>query len=201
MIVQWILPTRHTQPERTSNTVRALHYIIDALTSLYLLLLLLRLVFPYIRVNFRNMLVQGIMRLTSPPVVPLRRILPPIGRIDTATLLVALAIQCAAVTLIVFLYGWPIIASYVALTTILKLVVLFIHLFAFAIIIRVVLSWVAPNQINPATQIIDSLAEPILAPLRRLIPNIGGLDISPVFAIVGLMALGILIGDFAPYNI
>jgi YggT family protein len=187
--------------ERTTKAVRALHYIIDALTSLYLLLLLLRLVFPYVRVNYRNMLAQGIMRLTSPLVVPLRRILPPIGRVDTATLLVALAIQCAAVTLIVFLYGWPIIASWVALTTIIKLLVLFAHLFAFAIIIRVVLSWVAPNQVNPATQIVESLSGPVLAPFRRLIPSVGGMDISPVFAIVGLMALGILIGDFAPYSI
>ena len=181
--------------------MRAIHYIIDALTSLYLLLLLLRLVFPYIRINYRNMLAQGIMRLTSPPVVPLRRILPPVGRIDTATLLVALVIQCAAVTLIVTLYGSPIEPWAIALTTIIKLVVLFIHLFAFAIIIRVVLSWIAPHQINPATQIIESLSTPVLAPFRRLIPSVGGMDISPVFVIIGLMALGMLIGDLAPYRI
>jgi YggT family protein len=181
--------------------VRAIHYIIDALTSLYLLLLLLRLVFPYIRINYRNMLAQGIMRLTSPLVVPLRRILPPVGRIDTATLLLALVIQCVAVTLIVTLYGKPLEPWAIALTTIIKLVVLFIHLFAFAIIIRVVLSWIAPHQINPATQIIESISGPILAPFRRLIPSVGGMDISPVFVIIGLMALGMLIGDLAPYRI
>lgn len=181
--------------------MRALQYIIDALTSLYLLLLLLRLVFPYVRVNFRSPLAQAIMRLTSPPVVPLRRILPPIGRVDTATLLVAIAIQCAAVTLIVFLYGVPLIPLAVALTTIVKLVVLLIHLFAFAVIIRVVLSWISPHQNNPATEIVNSISDPVLAPFRRVIPSIGGMDISPVFVIVGLMALGILIGDLAPYKI
>jgi len=181
--------------------VRALHYIIDALTSLYILLLLLRLVFPYIRVNYRNMLTQGIMRLTSPLVVPLRRVLPPIGRVDTATLLVALLIQCAAVTLIVFLYGMPVVPLWLAIATVIKLVVLFIHLFAFAIIIRVVLSWVAPNQVNPASQIIDALSEPVMAPFRRIIPSVGGMDISPIFVIIGLMALGILIGDLSPYRI
>jgi YggT family protein len=78
--------------------------------------------------------------------------------------------------------------------------VLCIHLFAFAIIIRVVLSWIAPNQVNPASQIIDALSEPVLAPFRRLIPTVGGMDISPVFAIIGLMALGILVGDQSPYH-
>lgn len=180
--------------------MRALHYIIDALTSLYILLLLLRLVFPYIRVNYRNMLTQGIMRLTSPLVVPLRRVLPPIGRIDTATLLVALLIQCAAVVLIISLYKMPLLPLWLALTTVIKLLVLCIHLFAFAIIIRVVLSWIAPNQANPASQIIDALSEPVLAPFRRLIPTVGGMDISPVFAIIGLMALGILVGDQSPYH-
>jgi len=181
--------------------VRAIQYIIDALTSLYILLLLLRLVFPYIRVNFRNALVQGIMRLTSPLVMPLRRIIPPIGRIDTATLLVALVIQYAAVLLIVFIFGLPIVMWMVALTSVIKLVVLFIHLLAFAVIIRVVLSWVAPHQHSPATVIVEALSEPVLAPFRRVIPSVGGMDISPVFAIVGLFALGILIGDLSPYGL
>ncbi len=181
--------------------MRAIHYIIDAISSLYLLLLLLRLVFPYIRVNYRNVLAQGIMRLTSPPVIPLRRILPPVGRVDTATLLVALIIQCLAVALIVKLYGMPIEPAWLALTTVIKLVVLFIHLFAFGIVIRVVLSWVAPHQVNPATEILNALSEPVLAPFRRLIPTVGAMDISPVFVIIGLLALGILIGDLAPYQI
>lgn len=181
--------------------MRALQYIIEALTSLYLLLLLLRLVFPFIRVNSRNPLTQGIMRLTAVPVVPLRRIIPPVGRVDTATLLVALAIQYAVVLLIVSLYGLPLIPWMLALTTLIKLVVLFIHLFAFAVLIRVILSWIAAQQYNPATEIVDSLSEPVMAPFRRLIPNVGGMDISPVFVIIGLFALGILIGDMAPYGI
>ncbi|MCH9694641.1 MAG: YggT family protein [Gammaproteobacteria bacterium] len=181
--------------------MRALHYIIDALTSLYILLLLLRLVFPYINANFQNQLAQGIMRLTSPLVIPLRRVLPAIGRTDTATLLVAFVIQYAAVLLIVSLYGFPIHMWAVALTALLKLVVLFIHLFAFACLIRIILGWLAPGQYNPATEIIDSLTEPLLAPFRRLIPSVGGLDVSPIFVIIGLFALGIFIGDFRPYQV
>ena len=181
--------------------MRAIQYIIDALTSLYILLLLLRLVFPYIRVNFRNALVQGIMRLTSPLVMPLRRVIPPIGRIDTATMIVAFVIQYAAVLLTVFIRGFPIVMWMVTLTVVIKLVVLFIHLFAFAIMIRVILSWVAPHQHNPATVIVESLSEPVLAPFRRVIPSVGGMDISPVFAIIGLFALGIFIGDLSPYGL
>ena len=181
--------------------MRAVHFIIDAITSLYLLVLLLRLVLPFFGANFRNPIAQGIYRITSPLVVPLRRVIPPIGKVDTATVIVAFVIQYAAVLLIVAMYGLAVSMGPLALTALIKLAVLFVQLFAYACVIRVILGWVAPGQYNPATELIHSLTEPVLTPFRRIIPPIGGLDISPVFAIIGLFAVAILVGDFRPYPV
>ncbi len=179
----------------------AITFIIDALTSLYLLVLLLRIWLPVLRADFRNPLAQGILKLTSPLVVPLRRIIPPIGRIDTATLVVAFAIQYVAVVLILLVYGVAPGMGVIALTAVIKLVSLSINLFAYAILIRVILSWISPGQYNPATAIIGTLTEPVLAPFRRIIPPLGGFDVSPVFAMILLFAVNIVVNGFKPIAI
>ena len=188
------------------NLPQALHYIIEALASLYILVLLLRIWLPWLRADFRNPLAQGILRLTSPLVVPLRRVIPSFGRLDTATVLVAFAIQYAAVFLILLLYvafeimQMPSIGA-IALTSVVKLIMLSVNLFAFAILIRVILSWVAPGMHNPATAIIGTLSEPVLRPLRRVIPPMGGFDLSPMLAIIGLFALNIVIRGYSPLGL
>jgi YggT family protein len=188
------------------NLPQALHYIVEALASLYILVLLLRLWLPWLRADFRNPLAQGILRLTSPLVVPLRRIIPSFGRLDTATLLVAFAVQYAAVFVILLIYvafelmQMPSIGA-IALTSVVKLIMLSVNLFAFAILIRVVLSWVAPGMHNPATAIITTLSEPVLRPLRRVIPPMGGFDLSPMLAIIGLFALNIVIRGYSPLGL
>ena len=188
------------------NLPQALHYIVEALASLYILVLLLRLWLPWLRADFRNPLAQGILRLTSPLVVPLRRVIPSFGRLDTATLLVAFAVQYAAVFVILLIYvafelmQMPSIGA-IALTSVVKLIMLSVNLFAFAILIRVVLSWVAPGMHNPATAIITTLSEPVLRPLRRVIPPMGGFDLSPMLAIIGLFALNIVIRGYSPLGL
>ena len=188
------------------NLPQALHYIIEALASLYILVLLLRIWLPWLGADFRNPLAQGILRLTSPLVVPLRRVVPSFGRLDTATLLVAFAVQYAAVFLILLLYvAFEIMQmasiGAIALTSIVKLIMLSVNLFAFAILIRIVLSWVAPGMHNPATAIIGTLSEPVLRPLRRVIPPMGGFDLSPMLAIIGLFALNIVIRGYSPLGL
>ena len=179
-----------------NNFVSALAFIVDALTSLYLLLLLLRVWLPILRADFRNPLAQGILKLTSPLVIPLRRILPSLGRVDTATVLVAFAIQYLAIVIILLIHGMSAPVGAIAATAVIKLVSLSINLFAYAILIRVILSWISPGQYNPATAIVGTLTEPVLAPFRRLIPPLGGFDISPVFAMILLFALNIVVAGF-----
>ena len=171
-----------------ANVASFFAYIINAITSLYLLVLLLRFWLPWLRADFRNPLAQGILKLTSPAVVPLRRIIPSFGRLDTATIVVAFAIQYLAILIMLLIYGTTASISSIALTALVKLALLSINLFLFAILIRVILSWVSPGQFNPATAIISTLTEPVLRPFRRIIPAIGGFDLSPIFAMILLGA-------------
>ena len=188
------------------NLPQALHYIIDALTSLYIFVLLLRIWLPLLRADFRNPLAQAALRLTSPLVVPLRRVLPSFGRLDTATVLVAFVIQYAAILLIMFIYAAllsnPLPSSgLIALTSMVTLISLSVNLFVFAIIIRVVLSWISPGLHNPATALVSTLTEPVLQPIRRLLPPMGGFDLSPMLTIIGLYALNIVILGYSPLPI
>lgn len=175
--------------------MRALIYIIDTIASLVTLLLLLRFWLPWVGADFRNPMAQGILQLTSPLINPLRRVIPAIGRIDTATVLLALAVQAIAVTVVLVLVGAPLSIRFILVSSVFELVKLSLLLFTFAIIIRIVLSWVAPGTYNPATALIASLTDPVLRPFRRIVPNIGGFDISPVIAIILLGALSILVED------
>lgn len=179
----------------------ALIFVIHAFAQLFLFVLLLRFWLPWFRADFRNPIAQAILRLTSPLVVPIRRIVPPIGRIDTATLLVAFAIQYLAILVILALNGATSTILAIALTSVIELAMLSIRLFIFAIIIGIVLSWIAPHTINPATMFIRTISEPLLRPFRRLIPPFGGIDISPVFALILLGALSILLGEMRPVPI
>ena len=175
--------------------MRALIYIIDALSMLITLVFLLRFWLPWFRVNFRNPLAQGILQVTSPIINPLRRIVPALGRVDTATILVAYLVQVLTLILVVLLSGNLPGATFVLLVALFQLVILSLRLFMFAIIIRIVLSWIAPQAYSPVTEILSSITEPLLRPFRRFIPPVGGFDISPVFAIILLGALPLLLSD------
>lgn len=184
-----------------TNFTIAIAFIVNALTSLYLLVLLLRFWLPWLQADFRNPLAQGILKLTSPLVIPVRRIVPSFGRLDTATILVAFVIQCLAVLLVLMIMGGEALFVPIAITAIIKLIILSINLFIYAIVIRIVLSWIVPGQHNPATAIITTLTDPVLRPFQRLIPPLGGFDISPIFAVILLAALTIIISGYLPIGV
>jgi YggT family protein len=130
--------------------------------------------------------------------VPLRRIIPPVGRIDTATVLVAFVIQYLLILLVLLIYGTTAGFAAIASTAVVNLVLLTLRLFVFAIIIRVILSWIAPGGYNPALAIIHTLTDRVLLPFRRFIPPLGGLDLSPLLAIILITALTIVVAGFKP---
>ena len=182
-----------------NNLATALVYIINALSSLVLLILLLRLILPFLRADFRNPIAQGILKITSLLVIPVRRVVPSFGRFDTATVLVAFSIQFLTVWLTIKIFGASATFPFMAFSAVIKLIVLTINLFIYAIIIRIVLSWISPGQYNPITAIVSTITEPVLRPFRRIIPTMGGFDISPVFAVILLSALTIIVRGFQPF--
>lgn len=178
--------------------IQAVYFIIKTLAQLYLLLLLLRFWLPWLRADFRNPVAQGILRFTSPLILPLRRFVPSIRRLDTATVLVAFVIQFLTLFALLALTDRIVRPLPVAVTAVIELVILSLNLFFFAVLIRVILSWVAPHNYNPITALVTTLSEPVLRPFRRTIPPIGGLDISPVFALILLQAVVIFLHTLKP---
>lgn len=172
----------------------ALVFILRTLFDLYVLTFALRLLLQWAALDKRNPLVQFILRITNPLVIPLRRLLPSIGRIDTATIVALLGLQLVGTALLVRIgcVGeaalWQILA--LAILSVIKLA---LSVFTWAIILYVVLSWVSPGGYNPGAAVVAAVVEPVLAPFRRLIPPIGGLDLSPLFALIAIQALSMLV--------
>ena len=172
----------------------ALVFILRSLFELYVLTFALRLLLQWAVVDKRNPLVQFILRITNPVVIPLRRLLPSMGRIDTATLVALIGLQLAGTALLVRIgcAGDPALWQVLALT-VLSLVKLALSVFTWAIILYVVLSWVSSGGYNPGAAVVAAVVEPVLAPFRRLIPPIGGLDLSPLFALIAIQAVSMLV--------
>lgn len=169
----------------------ALHFIATALLQ-YLLVtaFLLRVLLPLARANMRNPLSQAVLRATSPIVMPLRKVLPPIGRVDTASVVALLLVQLFTVLILnlIRLGGFG-DGARIVVDVVFSLLDSILGLYSLAIFVYVLLGWVAPATYSPASDLLGSLVEPILRPMRRLIPPIAGLDLSPVFVLIGIQAL------------
>ncbi len=169
-------------------------YIVQTLGSLYLLIVLLRFILQLVRADFYNPLSQFIVRATKPLLMPLRRIIPGFAGIDFASLVLALIIQLILMAIIIKLMGYALPGVLQLLAwSLVGITALFLKVFFFALIISVILSWVAPGSSNPAALLVNQLCEPVLAPIRKILPSMGGLDLSPIFAFIALNLLQMLV--------
>ncbi len=176
----------------TNSFIDALIFVVDQLASLYLLIVLVRLVLPWMGTSYTNPLTQAVMAATSPLVVPIRRIVPAIGKLDTATVIVALGIQFGVNWIISVLTKADIpLLQLLALSGV-ELVQMLIWMFLIAIFIRIIVGWIWPHSYHPLVGLLIAFTEPVMRPWRRLIPPFGPIDISPIFAITLLYALSIL---------
>jgi YggT family protein len=165
----------------------ALTFVISTLVDMYVITFFIRLVLQWVRADFRNPLAQFILRVTNPLVLPLRRVIPSIAGLDTATVIGMLAVQTLATALLVPLacLGGAEPMQVMALA-LLRLSHLILRTYSLLMLVYVVMSWVGSGTYNPAAKVLGAIVEPVLEPFRRLIPPIGGLDISPVFALLAL---------------
>jgi YggT family protein len=176
--------------------MESLRFIVGTLLQVLLVtVFLLRVLLPLARAETRNQLSQAVIRMTNPLVLPLRKVLPPLGKVDTASIVALLIVQAAAVALMWLLGGYPWIftPSQFITVVLLTLIRTIINFYIFALFLYVVLSWIAPGTNSPGAALIDSLCEPLLRPVRRIIPPLGGFDLSALFVIIGLQALNIAI--------
>jgi YggT family protein len=171
-----------------SGFAEALIYIVQTLGSLYLLIVLLRFILQLVRADFYNPLSQFTVKATQPLLKPLRRIIPGFGGLDLASLTLAILVQLVLMVVVILIAGANPLAAGLQLLVwaIIAVTSLFLKIFFFAMNISVILSWVAPGSYNPGAQLVNQICEPLLAPFRKLIPSLGGLDISPIFAFIAL---------------
>jgi YggT family protein len=173
---------------------QALAFIVRSLGSLLVAVFLLRLLLQWSRANFRNPITQGILQLTSWLVMPLRRVLPPVGKLDTASLLAVLLVELAAIVLQSLARGMGMPpAAILTGAMALGVIVGALDLLCIVVIVYALLSLVGAGRDNPLQAPLASLAEPLLRPVRRILPALGGFDFSPVVAIIALQALRILL--------
>ena len=172
----------------------ALIYIIETLLELALFVVLARLLLQLARADFRNPICQAIVRLTNPLIMPLRRVLPPIGKVDTASVVavILLAVLQVAAT---FAFEGIIRASpwFWVHAVALDIVRMGLWTYFYAIILYALLSLVAPGGYSPLQSLLATLCEPVLRPFRRLIPAIAGIDLSPLWVCILIQALLILL--------
>ena len=183
-----------------SGFAEALIYIVQTLGSLYLLIVLLRFILQLVRADFYNPLSQFTVKATQPLLKPLRRIIPGFGGLDLASLALAILVQLVLMVVVILIAGAnpAAVGLQLLVWAIIAVTSLFLKIFFFAMIISVILSWVAPGSYNPGAQLVNQICEPLLAPFRRLLPNLGGLDISPIFAFIALNLLDrFVIGNLA----
>jgi YggT family protein len=169
-------------------------YILQTIGSLYLLIILLRFVLQLVRADFYNPLSQFAVRATQPLLKPLRRIIPSMFGLDMSSLVLAIIVQMILMALTLLLaYGTTGDPLHLLIWSIIGVTALFLKIFFFALIVSVILSWVAPASHNPGAELVNQITEPMLAPLRRILPNLGGLDISPILAFMVLKLLDMLV--------
>jgi YggT family protein len=172
----------------------ALVFLVDSLLTIYLYLLILRFVMQLVRADFRNQIAHFVLIVTNPVIMPLRRIFPPVGKIDTASVLAIIVFAALLIGAVTMLGSRTLLAPipWISATAFL-LVQKFLYFFMGALFIYAILSWVVPAGYNPTMALLGAVCEPILRPFRRLIPPIGGIDLSVLWA---MLALGVLLRLF-----
>ena len=170
----------------TSFLGDAASLIIQVVFGLYTLAVMLRLLFQLVRADFYNPVSQFLVALTNPLLRPLRRIIPGLYGIDLAAVLLLLALKSLEIYLTQWIAGFSIAPITIVVVAVFKLLDLLLNVYLFAIFLRVILSWLNPQGMrhNPAGDLLTSLTEPLLRRARRLLPPVGGLDLSPIAVLV-----------------
>jgi len=171
-------------------------FIIETLFSFALYIVLIRFWMQWVRADFRNQVGQFIISATNPVIIPIRRIIPSIGVIDTATILLAIVVALLKFYVIILIAGGS-LSSYSILAmlsmSIASVLDASIYVFLGAIIIGIIASWVNPHSYHPVISVARSISEPLLAPARRLIPPMAGIDFSPMLVFLFLRVSQMLV--------
>ena len=178
-----------------ANTSNALFYLVSTLFEVYIWIVMLRMILQVVRADFYNPISQLVWQVTQPVVRPLQKVFPKFRQYDSAAAVVLFVVTLVYIFVASALLGYreQVNALLAVWFTLLKLVVMLLNLYTFALVIQAILSWVGPGVNNPAGSILWSINEPLLRPVRRVIPPFSGLDLSPLVVIVVLQFVKLLV--------
>lgn len=176
-----------------SYFLNPIEFIINTIVGIYIILIMVRLLLQWVRADFYNPVSQFVVKATNPPLRPLRRIIPGIGGIDVASIVLMLMLQLFSLAIILLLRGKGVPVATLFFWSVAELVSLAINVFIFAIFIQVIISWINPGAYNPVLSLLHSLTEPLLRPARRLLPPVSGFDLSPILVLLVLQVGKMLI--------
>lgn len=174
------------------NVSGALNFIVIYLFDIYIMIVFTRFLLQLVRADFYNPLSQFVVKATTPILKPLRRIIPGVGGLDNASivlLIVLVAAKIVAWSFINFQAMLPIgpLALLVLKSTALTLT----NYFMLIIFAGAIMSWVVQGY-HPVSSMLFQLSDPLVAPIRKLLPSAGGIDFSPMVVMLGLYFLKIL---------
>jgi len=176
------------------NPTGAINYLVSTLIDLYIAAIMLRLLLQWVRADFYNPLCQFLVKVTNPVLVPARRIVPSIGRLDTASVVVMFLLELLQLVIISQMSQAGFELQFMLLFSLRKLLVTLLMTYFVLIIARVIVSWIGSQSRHPLIPLIYQLTEPVLRPFSKLIPPISGVDLSPLFALITLRFLLLLLG-------
>ncbi len=169
-------------------------FVVETVFGVYILIVMLRFLLQLVRADFYNPVSQFIVKATQPPLKQLRRVVPGVAGVDVSSVVLMLGLQMFELWLVMGLLGRDAGLAGVLVLSVARLLELLIYVFMFSILALVILSWIQPQSYNPVYGLLNSLSAPVMRPARRLLPPMGGLDLSPIVAFLVLgIALRLLV--------
>jgi YggT family protein len=176
--------------------------VVSTLFGLVVFVLVLRVLLQAIRANFYNPICQAMYKATNPLLMPIQKLLKPWRGINTGALLLAWLACCLWVAALLALSGTSAALPGLLVLGFAQLLEFFLQTLFWITMISVLMSWISPDGANPAVPLLYGIADIVLKPLRRVIPPLGGFDLSPVFALLALrLALILLVGPLQQFGI
>jgi len=169
-------------------------FLIQTLFGIYEVIILLRFLLQLVRADFYNPISRFIVKATSLPLRPLRRIIPGVAGMDMASLVLLLVVIVVELLLLSMVANLPMPAlpGLIALALV-ELLKLLIYVFLFSVFVLAILSWVSPGGYNPVANLLYQVTAPLMRPARRLLPPMGGLDLSPMIVMIVLYLMILLV--------
>ena len=177
-----------------SSVTQAMIFLVQNLFQLYIFIVLLRFLLQLAKADFYNPISQFTVKATKPLINPLRRIIPGFAGLDIASLVLALVLQLLMIVCLSFIiYGKLIAPLTIVIGSVIGIIDAIIGIYFIGIIASAIVSWIPAAHQHPITKLVLQLVEPILAPFRKILPAMGGLDLSPLFALLLLQVIRILL--------